>query len=408
MKASTHTSLHTWFRITAFNLLLVATLGIIMRYKIAFSLPFVNQKNLLNAHSHFAFAGWITQAIMTFIAFYIAEHHPSFSLKKYNYLLLANLLTAYGMLFSFPFEGYGIIAIIFSTLSLFASYAFAIVVWKDLNKIPGKKIIHYWIKAALFFNVISSAGPYFLAYMLATKNIHENEYIGSIYYFLHFQYNGWFFFSCMGLFAEKIMVQILSLRMQKIIFYLFAFACIPAYFLSALWLPIPVWLYVLVIVSAFAQVIGWTIFLRKIIASRSIIFNATKPAIKYLFCLSSLAVSIKVLLQLGSTIPALSTWAFGFRPIIIGYLHLVFLGIFSIFIIAFSLQIQYLIYTKKNLTGIWIFIAGIFLNEIFLMAQGLGAIKYQVVPYANELLLAAAIIMFSGIFILNLKNKRAR
>ena len=138
-----------WFKTALANLLIVALLGCIMRYKIAFSLPFINQRNLLNAHSHFAFAGWITQAIMTFIAVYIAEHSPSFSIKKYNCLLFANLLTAYGMLFSFPFEGYATISIIFSTLSIFASYAFAIIVWYDLNKITVKTIAHYWIKAAL-------------------------------------------------------------------------------------------------------------------------------------------------------------------------------------------------------------------------------------------------------------------
>ena len=101
-------SLYKWLRIAVFNLLLVAFLGLVMRYKIAFSLPFITQKYFLNAHSHFAFAGWITQALMTFIAFYIAKNKASFSLKKYNRLLIANLITAYGMLFCFPFEGYGL------------------------------------------------------------------------------------------------------------------------------------------------------------------------------------------------------------------------------------------------------------------------------------------------------------
>ena len=399
--AISNISLYKWLRITLINLLLVAFLGVIMRYKIAFSLPFVNQKNLLNAHSHFAFAGWITQALMTFIALYIARNSNAFSLKKYNYLLLANLITAYGMLFSFPFEGYSLISIIFSTLSIFVSYAFAIVVWKDLNSIREKTITHLWIKAALVFSVLSSAGPYILAYMLATKDIDQHVYLASIYYYLHFQYNGWFFFTCMGLFTDKISTVILSFKNQKIIFYLFAFACAPAYFLSALWLPMPVWLYLLVILAAFAQVIAWGIFLSKIIANHSKIFQQTKPAIKYLFCLSAIAASIKLLLQLGSTIPALSTWAFGFRPIVIGYLHLVFLGIFSIFILAYALYNQWLFYTKQVAWGIWVFIAGIIINEILLMTQGLDAITYTGVPYVNEMLLGATGIIFIGLLILN-------
>ena len=181
-------NLNQWFRISLFNVMIVAALGVIMRYKIAFYLPFINQKNILNAHSHFAFAGWITQALMVFITFYVSKHNPSFSLKKYNYLLLANLLTAYGMLCSFPFEGYGLISIVFSTLSIFVSYAFAIVVWRDLNKISPKTIAHYWIKAGLIFSVLSSIGPYTLAYMMATKNIHQNVYLTDHAHSVHYRY----------------------------------------------------------------------------------------------------------------------------------------------------------------------------------------------------------------------------
>ena len=52
-----------WIRICLLNLFLVALLGVVLRYKIAFSLPFIDQRNLLHAHSHFAFAGWISQSI---------------------------------------------------------------------------------------------------------------------------------------------------------------------------------------------------------------------------------------------------------------------------------------------------------------------------------------------------------
>jgi hypothetical protein len=94
---------YRWIYISFFNLLIVALLGVVMRYKIAFSLPFINQKNFLNAHSHFAFAGWISQALMFFIVLYIYQNSPFFSYKKYRLLLWLNLLTAYGMLCSFPF-----------------------------------------------------------------------------------------------------------------------------------------------------------------------------------------------------------------------------------------------------------------------------------------------------------------
>ena len=395
-------SLHKWLRIAVFNLLLVAFLGLVMRYKIAFSLPFITQKYFLNAHSHFAFAGWITQALMTFIAFYIAKNDVSFSLKKYNRLLFANLVTAYGMLFCFPFEGYGLMSIIFSTLSIFVSYAFAIVVWRDLNRIEKKTVTHAWIKAALIWSVLSSIGPYTLAYMMATKHIYQHIYLASIYFYLHFEYNGWFFFSCIGLFMNKLPELLFPVRLKRNIFHAFAFACLPAYFLSALWLPIPTWIYIIVVASAFVQVIAWGVLSVKLVSNRIAIFSQQHKPVTWLFVLPAIALSIKLLLQLGSTIPALSTWAFGFRPIVIGYLHLVFLGIFSIFILAYSLYNGYFLYNKQFARGAWIFIAGIILNEALLMLQGLDAITYTGVPYINELLLGASIVMFIGILILNI------
>jgi hypothetical protein len=89
----------------------------------------------------------------------------------------------------------------------------------------------------------------------------------------------------------------------------------------------------------------------------------------------------------------------------------VFLGIFSIFILAFGLEKQYLSFNAKVAWGLWIFIAGIIINELILMLQGLDAIVYTHVPFEAEALLGAAAIMFSGIFILlsgNIKNVAVR
>ncbi|HEX5150579.1 MAG TPA: hypothetical protein VFW07_03990 [Parafilimonas sp.] len=395
-----------WFRISLLNLLIVACLGVILRYKIAFSLPFIDQKFFLNAHSHFAFAGWISQALITFITAKINKYSQNFSSKKYRYLLIANLITAYGMLLSFPFEGYGLISIIFSTLSIFSSYAFTIVVWRDLNRLPFKAVSHKWFKAALIFNVISSFGAFGLAYMMANHIAHPNWYLASVYFFLHFQYNGWFFFACMGLLTSELGTTLISEKLQHTVFGLFAFACIPAYFLSALWLPIPVWVYVLVVIAAFVQLIGWIILLNKIIRHRTKIFSGMNSGVKYLLCLAAIALSIKLLLQLGSTIPALSTWAFGIRPIVIGYLHLILLGVITLFLIAYAIKEQYISFNKKTIYSLAIFIGGIILTELLLMIQGLGAIKYKAVPYVNELLFTAACIMLIGIGILYVSNRR--
>lgn len=389
-----------WMRIAVINLLIVALLGVIMRYKIAYSLPFIEQENFLHAHSHFAFSGWIAQALMTLMIAYLARHSKENIFKKYKWLLLANLISAYGMLLSFPWEGYGIISIIFSTVSIFISYVFAFIFWKDLNKLQLKRVSHYWFKAALVFNILSSFGAFFLSYMIANNISHPNRYLASTYYFLHFQYNGWFFFGCMGLLSEHLYNSGISFLIQRKVFWLFAAACIPAYFLSALWLPIPLWIYIIVVIAALAQLLGWLILLKQMITEKSILFKGINVQTRWILILSGIALSIKLLLQAASTIPSLSKYAFGFRPVVIGYLHLVLLGVITLFIIAYS-KMKNLIYTNRTgNAGIIIFIVGIILNELFLLIQGSSYMIFIPVPYINQLLLAAAICLFLGLVML--------
>ena len=155
-----------WIRIALFNLLLVAMMGVILRYKILFSLPLVDQKHLLHGHSHFAFAGWVTQILMALLIDAVGTQKNENLFPKYHWLLTGNLITAYGMLLSFSVQGYGLFSITFSTLSIIISYAFAIVIWRDINTVAQKQIYHLWFKASLVWSVLSSVGAFALAFMM--------------------------------------------------------------------------------------------------------------------------------------------------------------------------------------------------------------------------------------------------
>lgn len=393
-------SIQRWVRIALVNLLIVACIGVVLRYKIVYSLPFIDQKHLLHGHSHFAFAGWITQALMTFMVVYLVRQNSDAILKKYEWLLWGNLITAYGMLIAFPIEGYGLYSIIFSTLSIFVSYAFAIQYWRDLNKIRDKKISHYWFKAAIFFNVISSLGAFSLAIMMVAKMIHQTWYLAAEYFYLHFQYNGWFFFACMGIITAKLFDATVAAAVLKRIFLLFVLALVPAYFLSALWMKLPIWIYILVVVAAFAQLAGW-FYMVTVIKQHLVVLKQTLGSTaRWLLTFSAVALTAKLLLQLGSTIPSLSTLAFGFRPIIIGYLHLVLLGVITLFLLGYMFAGRYIVSDRKIFTGAGILAAGIIINEILLMIQGIASLDYINLPYINESLLVTALIMFTGILIL--------
>jgi hypothetical protein len=390
-----------WIRIALFNLLLVSLIGVTLRSKIIFSLPFIDQKHLLHGHSHFAFAGWVTQILMALMVDAIGTQKNKNLFLKYRWLLYGNLITAYGMLLSFPLQGYGVFPICFSTLSIFVSYFFAACLWKEINIIPQKQVSHLWFKASLIWSALSSIGAFALAFMIAAKTVHQNWYLAAVYFFLHFQYNGWFLFACMGLlFSQLHKANITHASFSKI-FWLFALACVPAYLLSTLWMHLPLWIYLLVVVAALMQVIGWILFIQNIRTIKAVFSNSTNIIAISLLTLSVLAFSIKLLLQLGSTIPSLSDLAFGFRPIVIGYLHLVLLGVITMFILGYCFFLQPTMFNNINRKGIVVFAFGVVLNEFLLMLQGVTFMGYIIIPYGNEALLFAALILFTGLLMLN-------
>lgn len=389
--------LRKWLSISFFNLMLVALLGVIMRYKIAFYLPFVQQKFVLHSHSHFAFSGWITQTLMVLLVHYVALKNGEQVFKKYRWLLYANLITAYGMLIGFFIQGYAFFSISFSTLSIFVSYFFAFNYWIDLNRLYEKKISHLWFKAALVCSIISSVGAFTLSYMMANKITHQNWYLSSIYFFLHFQYNGWFLFAGIGLFVSRLENIITTNTYLKIAFLLFSFACIPAYFLSVLWIPLPFIGYCLIVAAVLAQLVGWTLIVSIIYKNLSFISIGFLKSGRVILLFSAIAFSIKLLLQSGSVHPALSQLSYGFRPIIIGYLHLVLLAVTSLFLMGYIVSFQLVKITKSFKTGMFIFVAGIIINELLLMVQGVAALSYTIIPNINIFLLIAAIVLLAGI-----------
>lgn len=399
-----------WLKFSLLNLLIVALIGLLMRYKIGFEFPFFDQKHLQHSHSHFAFSGWISHTLMVLMIVFLEKKKVLLQaqddnreknienrfFKKYSSILSANLICAYGMLVFFIIQGYGLFSIIFSTSSIIVSCVFAYYFVKDLKLISNDDLSKNWFKTALFFNVISSFGTFALAYMMISKNIHQNEYLASIYYYLHFQYNGWFFFACMGLLFSFLQLKPSENSFFKRTFWLFFLSCIPAYFLSTLWWDLPIWIYLITVVAAFIQVYTWFRFLIIIIKTKREFLYNFPFFLRYILLFVAFALSIKFLLQLGSTIPVLSTLAFGFRPIVIAYLHLVLLAIISLFLLFYVYANHLIHFNRQIKIGVITFSIGVLLNEIILAIQGVASFSYTPIPYVNEMLFGAAIVLVIG------------
>lgn len=386
-----------WIKVSLFNILLVAFLGLLMRYKIAYYLPFVDQKNLLHAHSHFAFIGWISQTLYVLIIQLLLNRNAAINYKPFKNILIANLIVSYGIIPAFVAQGYGLVSITLSTLSIIIFYIFCIKMFQVLKQNKNQTFLSdKWLKASLVFGILSTVGTFLLAYSMKIA-INQNLYLGSFYFYLHFQYNGWFFFASAALLYQWLQNNINNFKEDNKVFIIFLLTCIPNYFLSTLWAKLPLWLFIIVVMSSILQTIAWILMLKNILKYKSEIKTKLHKTAAIIFCLVAIAHSIKILLQLGSTIPELSELAFGFRSIVIAYLHLILLGVYTLYLLAIFIQKKYIQVNRLATLSIYSFVAGVFLNELVLMIQGSASLISIYIPHTNFYLFIVAILLFLSI-----------
>lgn len=384
-----------WTRFALFNFLLLATIGVLLRYKILFPLPFVEQKHLLHAHSHFAFSGWVSLALYIAIIYILQPSEKK--LRQFEWVLVAQQMSSFGMLFTFPFTGYDTGSIAFSTASIFVSYAFAWLAIKEIMAGALKSIIRKFLITGLVFNVVSSAGTFLLAYLMATRNLQQDLYFGSVYFYLHFQYNGWFLFTIAGMFFATVQQWIKPAddKLAHRFFWLLLASIIPAWFLSLMWMRIPSWMYMLAVTAAIIQLPALWYLLRFIASNKKEFAARLSTVAKWFWIIAGTAFALKIIMQGLSAVPQLNTYAFGLRAIVIGFLHLVLLCFVSVFLIGWFLKEQLLVLpNRKATTAAWLFAAGVVFNEVLLLLQGVTAMMSEPFVGVNYFLLLAACIIF--------------
>jgi hypothetical protein len=388
---------NNWITICLINLTIVASLGVVLRSKILFSMPCIDFKFILNTHSHFAFGGWITLCILSLFTYEIlpesANRHP-----QYKYLLTGILFTAAGMLFSFPFQGYGFLSISFSTLFILVTYIFSWVFIRDLIKSKPDQTTLLLCTVALACLCVSSVGPFTLAYMMATHSVNLLLYKDAIYSYLHLQYNGFFTLGVFAIFFNELNDKLtLSARRNARRFAtVLSIAVAPTLFLSYLWHFPNLAVRSVAIVGCFLLILVLFYF---VVFARcdGAAFKATPLFTKIILSMSMIAFLLKTSMQVGIVFPALGSLIFDNRPVIIGYLHLVMLGFITLFLLGHLLHQNYF-KSNDRLTraGIVIFTVAVIGNEALLMTQGLAAMLMLRFSYYPILLWIAAILLFTG------------
>ena len=380
-------------------LLLASSLGIILRL-----FPVTNveatYKYIIHTHSHIALLGWVYISLTTLLYHLFIKKNQQ---KKFRNIFWATHFTILGMLFSFPFTGYALISIIFSTLFLICSYWFYFL-FKRYNYLKKSSYVYKFINASLIFMTISSIGPWALGIIMNTLGNTSSLYKNAIYFYLHFQYNGWFIFCLLGLFfyfLETIKAKVES-SLISTFYKLMIISCILTLFLSFLWTKPNITIYILAALGGIIQFVTFLKFYKIISTYKEQIIKKTSinmvRLLKFIFFL----LITKVVLQLLTSIPYFAEITSQIKDFVIGYLHLVFLGITSLSIFFFVYQQKLL---NLNKTGLIIFLVGFILSESLIFYKGFC--NWQQLSIINNyylILVIASALMPIGILSIFIKN----
>jgi hypothetical protein len=402
-------SKNRWVDIVIFNFCVVAFLGFILRSKILFSIPFLDYNRLLDAHFHFAFGGWVTLALAMLLIYDVLPAGQS-ERPVYRWLLIGILAASWILLISSPLPANSIGASIFSTLFILVTYAFAWVYIADILKAPVSKTVKLLAISALVCMVLASVGIFTLAYLFATRSLSMFAYRDALYTYLHLEYNGFFTLAVFAILFHRLEQKMSSSAKQKAYEFsvMLCASTIPSLFLTYLWRDPNEVYRVIAICGSITLLLSFVLLVRLVFSLREV-YTSFTPIIRNMLLLSVSSFALKIFLQSFTLFPAVGNAVFGDRPVIIGFLHLVFLGFVTLFLMATFAESGFLnVRFGFNRFTLIIFTAVVILNEVILMTQGLGAmftISSRIFPW---LLWWISIGLFGGAILIGLARIKSR
>lgn len=312
-------------------LVLAATIGLFLRWQFIDPTPGVRFTWFVHSHSHVMFLGWVFNVLyLAFIEHYFPER------ERIPFLILFRvlLILVVAMMISFPLQGYGTYSIIFSTLHTLLVMAFIVIFFRRTRH--QKSVSLWFARMSLFFFFISAAGPFSLGYLMANGLGRTVWYNFSIYFYLHFQYNGFFFFGVLSLLYILFEQKQITFEQQRAIFIgkWMAVACVPAYVLSILFAKPGLIFNIVGGAAALLQLLALGLFIYELTKIRESLRLKFNRFVRALFAIVLSALLVKFCLQLFSSFPIIATMAYELRTVVIAYLHLVLVGVITLFLLA--------------------------------------------------------------------------
>lgn len=355
---------------------------------------FFNIRHVTHSHSHIGLLGWIYTILSSLICQYFLRETDR---KPYFILFICTQFCILGMLFSFPFGGYFLYSIIFSSLFIICTYWFSIFFLKrskkynfirfsisksvdvENDKPLSLKFVHWGI----YFLILSSIGIWLLPVAIVKAGKGSDWYNSALYFFLHFQYNGWFLAVLFGLLVGEIEHKsLLNSKRLKGALYNFVIGTIGSVTLS--WVGFfnePI-LYIIGNISGF-------LLLASIFELYRAYMQLEKPA--FLMQMFLLLCMLKTIFMFLGSFPWIAEVVLPNREFVISYLHFTFLGVIGFGVLHFlekNLHIHFPYWSLSLYTTAFVG------SEILITYKGIAILCELFVPDNYYLLL----VVFSSLF----------
>ena len=285
-----------------------ALLGLVLRYAYTGAISGFPFKNVLHSHSHVMLLGFIFNGLLITIWSYF-----KFQIDKVTYRLFLTLQVCVAVfLVAFILQGYAFYSILFSTIHLWISYIFLIRLWRKLDKNNPQRDL---IKLGIVFHFLSSLGPYMLGPLMAMEMQSSPWYQQAIFFYLHFQYFGIFFLWMLAVLFQKAKVSLSKKQLIVLaVSLLFLFA-------HSLDFSFDHWT-----IQFFGSIGSLGLFILLFYFLKR--FKEINHAYKYIY-FGILAITF---LNILGSIPWFANLVVDNRFILIAWLHLLFLGIYTPFL----------------------------------------------------------------------------
>lgn len=360
-------SFRSWFGIALLNLVIAATIGCVLRSFYVVDISFVRFKALLQAHSHVAMLGWVFVALVVFL---LEDLDQRKSRRMHRILFLLVQLAVVGMLSSFPVQSYGPVSIAFTTAHLLLSYLLVALAWRGTRywRPAGSRRL---VRIAVWMMMISTIGVWAIGPLLANGLFGTEWYYWSIQFFLHFQFNGWFWFASLALFIRWAETHGVAEVIDPLTIRLWLVSAVLTFALAIAWSERHGIIIAINSVGVLLQFwAGWRTA-RSIRSTQSQLFDKAPLWAWRCVTYALIGMGLKVLMQTAVAVPQVAVMSFTIRNYVIGFIHLNMLGAISMMLFAMALLRGWFNSTAPLARiGLSLFTSGVLLSEASLFIQG--------------------------------------